>query len=237
MPETIRVVILEDHQSTLDGYLYRLNGRAGIQVVATPTYGEELEPILAANAPVHVLLLDITVPTSAENDRPYPILHLLPKLRQIYPQLNALVISMHDQPALIRAVVDAGASGYVFKDDRATQLTLDSVIKGIAAGGVHFSKEAYNLIFPDISTPSPLTVRQMEVLALCATYPDKTTAEIAPMLGVADATVRNILSAIYLKLRVRSRTAAVARAEELGVFAAPEVYKLLHEIPPPGPTK
>ena len=64
--------------------------------------------------------------------------------------------------------------------------------------------------------------RQLEALSLCAAYPDATTAELAGMLGVAHSTLRNLLSGAYLRLNVRSRTAAVAKAKRLGLITPPE---------------
>src|SRR5690349_1187844 len=82
MPEQkVRVAILDDHQSIIDGYVYRLSSTPEIDVVATANYGEDLEPLLAKH-PVDVLLLDLSVRTSHENSNPFPILHLIPKLLQ-----------------------------------------------------------------------------------------------------------------------------------------------------------
>ncbi|MCI0398697.1 MAG: hypothetical protein L0322_27725, partial [Chloroflexi bacterium] len=91
MSQKIRVAILDDHQSIIDGYIYRLSSAAEIEVVATAFYGRELEPMLAAR-PVDVLLLDVNVPTAPDNPNPYPILYEIPKLLQRYPNMNVLVI-------------------------------------------------------------------------------------------------------------------------------------------------
>src|SRR5262245_13242625 len=105
MNEKIRVTILDDHQSIIDGYMYRLGSVSQIEVVATIGFGEQLEESMAKH-PTDVLLLDVNVPTSAENINPYPILHLIPKLLEIYSELKILVISMHAERALIRAVIE-----------------------------------------------------------------------------------------------------------------------------------
>ena len=149
--------------------------------------------------------------------------------------MKVLVISMYHQGALIQAAVEAGASGFVLKDDRATQQNLDSVVRTVAAGGVHFSKEAHQQLLLKASGIQQLTPRQIQVLSLCAASPDQTTAEIAAALCVAETTVRNLLSACYIRLGVRSRTAAVARAEDLGLIATVERYspsaELYNEMP------
>lgn len=107
-------------------------------MAATIGFGDELEVTLAEHS-TDCLLLDVNVPTSAENPNPYPILYAIPKLLQIYAGLNILVISMYAERGLIRAVIEAGASGYVLKDDQTTARDLGSVVMSIAGGGIYFS--------------------------------------------------------------------------------------------------
>lgn len=228
MSEKIHVIILDDHQSIADGYCYRLSLTPEIDVSATLLYGEELEPALAQQ-PVDVLLLDVHVPTAKDNPRPYPILHLVPRLIQIHPRLNILVISMTVDRGLIRAVMDAGASGYLLKDDQESIQDLGSIVLKIAQGGIHFSPQAQSLLARSqaISDGESLTPKQVAALSLCLAYPDDSSSDLAKKMDIANSTVRNLLSGAYLKLGVRTRLAAVARAQQLGLIT-PElpVYPL-----------
>ena len=219
MPNKILLSILDDHQGIIDGYLYRLNGNPQIEVVATMAYGEDLEPTLAAH-PSDVLLLDINVPTSPDNHNPYPILFTLPKLLDQYPDLAVLVISVHNERGLIRSVMEAGASGYILKDDQAMIRDLGNVIQSVADGGIVLSQPAHQLLLkhdPDLNN-NQLTERQLEVLSLCAAYPDWTTAELSEKMSVTNSTTRNLLSGAYLRLDVHTRLAAVSKAREIGII-------------------
>ena len=206
---------MDDHQSIIDGYLYRLSKVPEIEVVATLSYGDELEPALKEH-PTDVVLLDVEVPISQKNENPYPILHAIPKLLQLYPDLAVLVISMHTGRGLIRAVVEAGASGYILKDDSQRIQELGKVIISIAEGGVCFSDRALKAFLT--KNEEPLTVRQLEALSLCASYPNSKTAELAHKMKVANSTVRNLLASAYLKLGVHTRAAAIAKARQLGII-------------------
>jgi two-component system, NarL family, nitrate/nitrite response regulator NarL len=219
IPHTIRVTILDDHQSIIDGYMYRLSTSNGIEVVATIRYGEDLEPTLTVH-PTDVLLLDINVPASADNPNPYPILYDISNLLQKYPNLNILVISMFAERSLIKAVMEAGASGYVLKDDQATIRDLANVVASVAHGGVYFSQKAHKLFLKNqrIDDNAPLTPRQLEALSLCAAYPNATTAHLAGKMSVSNSTVRNLLSGAYLRLGVPNRTAAIEKARQLGLI-------------------
>ena len=218
MNKKIRVTILDDHQNIIDGYVFRLSANPQIEVVATISFGELLEPTLAGH-PTDVLLLDVNVPTSVENPNPYPILYAIPKLLQAYAGLNILVVSMYAERGLIRAVMEAGASGYILKDDQTTARDLGSVVTSVAGGGIHFSQKAHQLYIKHLSKESNLlSPRQLEALSLCAAYPNNTTALLANIMAVSNSTVRNLLSTAYLKLDVNNRAAAIARAQQLGLI-------------------
>jgi DNA-binding NarL/FixJ family response regulator len=216
MTEKIHVLILEDHQGIIDGYHFRLNNVEDIEVIATIGYGEDLEPVLAQH-PVDLVLLDVSVPTSAENRNPYPILFVIPKLLKLYPNLTVLVVTMHNQRTLIRAILEAGATGYVLKDDQASIKELPSIIRMLVGGGIHLSQSAYQLVMnPQGSNLNqPLNARQLEALSLCAAYPDASTAELAERMNIEGSTLRNLLSGAYLKLGVRTRAAAISKARQI----------------------
>ena len=213
----IRVAILDDHQSILDGYLYRLSQAPDIEVVGTAAFAEDLEPLLADCQP-DVLLLDVFVPISIDNPNPYPILQAIPNWLQIYPHLSILIISMYNVRALVKAVMEAGASGFILKNDQAAIRELGNIVRSIANGGIHFSKQPHQHLLKLISEESLLTVRQLQALSLCVAYPDATTDELAGRMGVANSTVRNLLSGAYLRLNVHNRTAAIAKARQLGLI-------------------
>jgi two-component system nitrate/nitrite response regulator NarL len=220
MPNKIRLTIMDDHQSIVDGYLYRLSNFPEIEVIATLAYGDELEPALKEQS-VNVLLLDVQVPISAKNSNPYPILHTIPKLLEQYPDLAILVISMHDERSLIRAIVEAGASGYILKNDRTRLQELGKAILSVAQGEVCFSEKALKAFLT--KKEEPFTTRELEALSLCAAYPNSKTAELANKMKIANSTVRNLLSNVYLKLDVHTRAAAIAKARQIGIITPDSV--------------
>lgn len=214
----INVAILDDHQSVIDGYLYRLQNVPEIEVVATASYGSEIEACLQEQ-PVNVLLLDISVPMSPEDPTPSPTLHFIAKLLREHKDLAILPISMHMERSLIKAAVGAGASGYVLKDDQSTLRKLDRVVLSVANGGMYFSKEAHKVLMHEPLTNQPiLTTRQVEVLSLFAAYPHMTSADAARKLNVADSTIRNLLSDSYLRLGVPNRSSAIIKAQQLNLL-------------------
>ena len=153
----IRVAILDDHQSIIDGYLLRLSPHPEIEIVDYRTFGVDLEFMLEEN-PIDVLLLDLHVPTAPGNKNPTSILEEIPSILEQYPDLTILVISMYNQSTLINAVMDAGASGYILKDDYTTIQDLGDVVVKVAAGEIYLSHQAHELLnrkIPKGEMPSP----------------------------------------------------------------------------------
>ncbi|MGB8213110.1 MAG: response regulator transcription factor [Anaerolineales bacterium] len=216
MVSQIRVAILDDHQSIIDGYTYRLCMDPEIQIVSTALYGEDLEPMLADNQ-LDVLLLDLSVPNSPVDHNPFPILHVIPQLLQKYPHLSILAISMFTQPVLIETLVNAGISGYIFKDDQASIQKLDKIVRMLHNGERYFSEGAYE--YSSRERPEAiLTVRQLEALSVCISHPDSDTVALARELSITSSTLRNLLSSAYFRLGVRTRAAAIAKAHQLGII-------------------
>jgi two-component system, NarL family, response regulator NreC len=216
MLSQVRVAILDDHQSIIDGFTMRLSMVPEIKIVGTALYGEDLEHMLVAND-VDVLLLDINVPNSATDNNIYPVLHVIPRLLKEYPVLSILVISMYTQRSLVDALVNTGISGYIYKDDQVSIQQLGKIVIKVANGGVHFSQGAYQEV-RDEPVESLLTARQLEALSLCASHPDHGTRHLADQLGITGSTMRNLLSGAYLRLGVSSRAAAIAKAHSLGLL-------------------
>jgi DNA-binding NarL/FixJ family response regulator len=222
--ERIHVAILDDHQSIIDGYTYRLNNTPGIELVATALYGEELHKMLKKHS-VEVLLIDLSVQTSAHDQTPYPVLRIIPQLLQEHPDLKVLVVSMYAGPGLMRTIMESGVSGYITKDDHEALKNLGKIVLSAAEGDIYFSQESYRLYrqYERIRTGDLLTPRQIEALSVCALYPDLSTADLAKVLAVSNSTARNLLSGAYLRLGVHSRVAAIEKARELS---------LVHPRPP-----
>ena len=151
------------------------------------------------------------------------MLSLIPKLLQLYPDLDILVISIFSERGLIKAVMEAGASGYILKDDSDAIRDLGNTVLSVAQGGIYLSQKVcklYQKQDPSHSEEARLTPRQLDVLLLCAAYPEDRTDDLARKLTVTNAAVRNLLSDAFLKLGVNTRAAAIEKARKLGLLSA-----------------
>jgi len=80
---------------------------------------------------------------------------------------------MHAQRAMIRSILEAGTKGYILKDDYASVRNLGSIIETLAKGGTYMSNRVSEIIFSRHLEDSTLTPRELEVLSICAAYPDE----------------------------------------------------------------
>lgn len=218
MPDKIRLMILECHQSVIDGYVFRLSNVPDIEIVATINYGDQLLPALAAH-PTNLLILDFNISVSEIEPHSFPIFPLISTLKLTYPHLAIVIITMFKEAILLKLAVENGVSGYIFKDERAQIQRLGSILRSLAAGGTFLSEQANELYLSTLNAEPLLTMRQIEILSLSIAYPDITTESIAKKLNLAHSTVRNTLSQAYKKLGVTNHTAAITKAREMGLVS------------------
>lgn len=224
MRKVHHIGILEDHYPTVKGYQAQLEENSNLQVAWTAAYYDEVEKNLSEH-PTDLLILDVGVRNSKNSTDTYPIHHAIPMLLETYPDLQIMVISMHNRPALIKAIKQAGASGYILKDDVASFKKLDSIMIDILNQGIYFSPNAEKLIAISDEMP-PLTRRQSEILSLLASNPEMKTKDLAEKLHISPSTVRNHLSDIYIKLKVNRLSSAITKAQNLGLLLSSDTEDL-----------
>lgn len=193
----VRVLLADDHTLLRDG-LARSLARFGCDVVAQAGDGRSAVDRAEDTAP-DVALIDVSM----------PVMDGLAAARAIHlrhPRLPIVILSMHDDPELVREAEAAGATAYVTKD-RSTDELVEVIERAVA--GLRGATAAMAPVGPAISE------REMEVLALLAE--GDSTAEIGRKLFISQKTVKNHLSSIYQKLDARDRTQAVVLAARLGL--------------------
>lgn len=213
----IRVIFLDRYQLIIDGYSFRLQSNPHIEIIGSYLTGETLLADLS-NLDFDILICDIDVPVSECNKNPFSILNFLDKFSSIKPEVKVLVISYVDFSQQVRSLIQKGIFGYILKDDHQAIKKLDRIIELVCGGGTFFSKEVQNRLVEQ-NLDEFLTGRQFEILMLCASQPDEDTRTLANLLEISDSTFRNILSQIYKKLDVRTKTAAIIKARQMGIIS------------------
>ena len=165
---------------------------------------------LARSARPDVALIDITLKEGNGLD-------LLRELRNLYPGLPMLAISMHDEVLYAGLAQQAGANGYVMKEEARDKILV--AVRKVLGGGTFFSDRFYGHAVSCLGRPnkpgktaplSLLTNRELEVFGLIGK--GRTTQEIARKLSVSAKTVEGHRVNIKNKLGVRNVTELVGRA-------------------------
>jgi len=192
----IHVLLIDDHPIVRAGCRRLLEEREDVRVTEGKTAAEAVR--LAARHRPDVIILDLNLPDVSGFD-------VLRNLSALQPPAPVLVFSMYEDPAFVARALEAGAKGYVSKNDDPEMLfvAIERVLKDeIHLGHKVAEKLALQKLGGAGSRGHLLSPREREVLALLAE--GKTLSEIAAALGVSYRTVANACAQLKDKLKVRS---------------------------------
>lgn len=206
----IKILIADDHQIFLDGLQAILHTEKDIQVVAEALTGNEVLFQLE-NHDVDIAVLDIEMP--CRNG-----IQLSEIIREKYPAVKVLILTMHDQPQYIEQLLLHDVKGYILKNKGSEQLVL--ALKTIARGETYFGQELFQTLKQlhqkkKNSGEINLTRREEEILRLIAQA--QTTPEIAGKLFIAQSTVETHRRNLIAKLGVKNTLGLVKWAVEKGM--------------------
>lgn len=205
----IRVLLADDHQILREG-IRRGFESAGVQVVGEASNGKEAIEAAHLHRP-DVVVMDLSMPVMDGTDATRQI-------RLELPNVQVVVLTMHDDVERTRAALDAGAAGYLSKGCSFADVL--STVKAVAAGETGLSPELASSMLKHAAAASTedsiLSARQTEILQSIAD--GLTTKQVARDLSIAQKTVHNHLNAIYRKLDTQSLTHAVLSAVRLGII-------------------
>lgn len=203
----IKVALIEDRREIREGLAMLINGTEGFRCVGSFNSMEEALRQISYETP-DVVLSDIGLPgmSGIEGVR---------ILRERYPQMLLLMLTIHDDDDRIFDAMCAGATGYLLKKTPPARL-LES-LREIVSGGAPMSPEvALRVVklFREFRPPDradyQLTPHETRLLKLLTEGHNYKSA--AAKLGVAVGTVSFHLQHIYEKLQVHSKSEAVAKA-------------------------
>jgi two-component system, NarL family, response regulator NreC len=210
---TIRVVVVDDHAVVRSGLRRVLDAESDIETVGEAANADRAVFEAMEHKP-DVVLMDVTMPGGPSG------VEVLPALLQSVPDTRVLMLSMHDDPAYVRAAFQAGASGYVLKEAADSEVV--AAVRAVAAGEryVHPALGA-RLIAAEAeerkrADADPLSDREREVLRLLAL--GYTNQEIASTLYISVRTAETHRAHIMQKLRLASRAELVRYALDSGLI-------------------
>ncbi len=202
--ETIKLIVVDDHQIIRDGIRSMLAGQTGITIIGEASSGIELFKLLDQNLP-DLILMDISLPGKSGIELARQI-----KAHAVTYKIQILFLSMFLQEEYIQQAIKAGASGYLPKN--VTQQELIHAIHQLAEGKDYYADEISKIIFKSFlnKNRSPeadnrqkeLSVRELDILRLVAT--GYNNQQIADQLFISIRTVETHKNHIMQKLELHS---------------------------------
>lgn len=202
---SVRVVIVDDHEVFRDGLRAVLDGRGGVQITGDHGGADEAIEAVPQELP-DVVLMDLHMP-GLDGVAATRV------LRERFPEVRILVLSMLDDRPSVTAALEAGADGYVTKSASLEEIL--TAVHAAARGQLVLGADVaqYLRTRRPASEPEGFTLRERQLLPLLAN--GWSTERMAARLDIAEKTVRNYLSALYLKLGATDRTTAALAARAL----------------------
>ena len=213
MKEKIRIALVDDHALFRKGIGTLLSEFDDIEVVFDAPNGKELQSLLKVHQEIDVILMDITMPimdgyaTTAW-------------VKQNYPLIHVLALSMFDEDIAVIGMLKAGAGGYILKESSPAELyraITEIKDKGIYLNEMVSGKMLKNFQAQDSGAGDAvhLTERETEFIRYCAS--ELTYKEIADKMKIAPRSVENYRENLFEKLQMKSRVGLVLFAIKNGI--------------------
>jgi two-component system response regulator NreC len=220
----IKIMIADDHAILRAGLRLLVNGQPDMEVVAEAPDGEQAVQAARESKP-DVALLDLTMPRMGG-------MLALQEMVRACPGTRMLILTMHDDPAYLRSVLSAGASGYVLK--RSVDAELLAAIRAVHRGGTFVDPSLANVLVQDVlakrgakapraGPASILSDRELQVLRLVAR--GYSSAQISKQILVGVKTVEAYRSRLAQKLGLKTRSDLVRYAVQMGLLTPETLEK------------
>jgi DNA-binding NarL/FixJ family response regulator len=200
----IRVLLADDHAMFRQGIKEMLSTDGEIEVVGEAENGREAAALAEKLTP-DVVLLDVEMPVMGAKQA-------MERMLENSPPSRVVIVTMYDDPRLVRELIGLGAVAYLVKS--ATIEELHTAVHTAANSPVGPDKDVVVVVpskaFKNPAEDDGLSERELEVLLMVAR--GMSNQQIAISLHLSEATVKRHLANIYPRMGVSSRGEAVKKA-------------------------
>lgn len=201
---TISIAIVDDHTLFRSGLASLLAEFEEITVEFEANNGIDLKEKIKNHPHTQLVLMDINMPLMDGYES-------TKWLKEHYPKIHILALSMFDQEKEIIDMLKAGAGGYMVKESKPSDLLL--AIKTMIDKGFYINELVSGRLLVSLKqtqTKPIFTERELVFLQYCST--ELTYKEIASLMNVSPRTVDNYRESLFSKLNIKSRTGLVVYA-------------------------
>lgn len=199
--QKINIAIVDDHTLFRNGVAALMNEFEELNVIFSAGSCEEMQDMLAKSLFPDIILMDINMPVIDGYKA-------TAWLKETYPNIKVLALSMFDDEKAVIGMIKSGACGYVLKESKPRDVL--EAIKITYAKGVYINELVSGKLLHSIANQEGiplLSAREVEFLKLCCS--ELTYKEIADNMFVSPRTVDNYRESLFQKLNLKSRTGLV----------------------------
>ena len=209
---TVRVYLLDDHEVVREGLRALLESHDDIEVVGDSASAVEAASRIPALRP-DVAVLDARLPDGSG-------IEVCRTVRAVDPTIRGLILTSYDDDEALFSAIMAGASGYVLKQIRGSDLV--DAVRQVAAGNSLIDPSMMATVLERVRHPATATVApelaeltEQELKLLGFIAEGLTNRQIGERMFLAEKTVKNYVSSILAKLGLERRTQAAVLASRL----------------------
>ncbi len=210
-PQPIQILLVDDHPVLRAGIKMLLSNEADLVVIGEAGDGRSAVGMASELRP-DVVLMDVSLPELGGAEATKRIL-------ANDPGLKVLALSAHEEPALARMLLDAGAAGYALKRSACEELV--RAVRTVASGGTYLDPVMAGQLGPrrgrgssETAPTTSLSEREVEVIRLVAN--GYTSKEVASNLGLSHRTLETYKARAMAKLNLRTRADLIRYAMRSG---------------------
>lgn len=210
----IKVLLVEDHQVVREGLRSLLDAQPELRVIGEASDGAEAIALAERDSP-EVVVMDISL-------KGLDGIEATKRLRKARPDIQVVILTMHDDAPTVDRALHAGARGYVLKGSGVKSLC--DAIRAVSRGEAFLSPDVSHYVLQGYlrqgveEDADPLSERERQVLELIAE--GFTGRQIAERLGLRPKTVENHRARIMEKLDIHT-TAGLVRYALRGELKSP----------------
>jgi two-component system, NarL family, nitrate/nitrite response regulator NarL len=206
LDKKIKLFLVDDHKIFVRGVASLLSTEKNLEIIGFASSGQETLNFIQDHEP-DLIITDIQMPGMDG-------IELTLKIKENYPHIKVIGLSMLDKPEIIKELIAAGADGYLLKDIEKSELCL--AINEVYNGKIYYSGSIAQSLMKSLSNRELLTKREREIIGLIIN--ENTNSQIADKLFISERTVESHRKNIFRKTNVKTIVGLIKYAYDNKLF-------------------
>ncbi len=205
-----KLVVVDDHTLLSQAISGLVGSFENFDVLYTCKNGQELlDQLVFKDKQPDIVLMDVNMPIMDG-------IETTTHLKELYPDIKVLALSVEEDERTILKMLRAGARGYLLKDTEKT--VLENALKELVTQGYYHTNTVTRLLVKSLDDEHTLTLKEREIEFIKHACTEMTYNEIADRMFLSPKTVQGYRDSVFSKLNLKNRTGLVIYAIKNGLF-------------------